>query len=399
MKTKYKMLAILGGQPAFNSTLHVGSPNIGSRASLFGRINDALDRRWLTNAGPLVEEFEARVSELTGVKNCITICNATTALEIAIRAVGLKGEVIVPSYTFIATPHALQWQEITPVFADIDPQTHTLDPNCIERLITPETTGILAVHLWGQACDIDAIQGIAAKHSLQVIYDASHAFACSYKGQMIGGFGDCEVFSFHATKFLNSFEGGAVVTNDDALAEKIRLMRNFGFAGYDDVIYLGVNGKMTEVCAAMGLTSLESMEEILATNRANYLSYQHGLAKLPGLTTLEYKQNEQTNYQYIVVNVDQTESHLSRDEIVAVLQAENVLARKYFWPGCHRMEPYKSLQPNAHLHLPQTERVASSTFLLPTGQAITADKIQIICAIIESALAQSDLIRHHLHSP
>lgn len=272
MKGKHSTLAILGGQPSFSSTLHVGSPNIGSRESLFNRISDALDRRWLTNAGPLVEEFEARISDLTGVKNCISICNATTALEIAIRAVGLKGEVIVPSYTFIATPHALQWQEITPIFADIDPQTHTLDPYCIERLITPKTTGILAVHLWGRACEIDTIQAIAAKHSLQVIYDASHAFSCSYKGRVIGGFGACEVFSFHATKFLNSFEGGAVVTNDDSLAEKIRLMRNFGFAGYDHVVYLGVNGKKTEVCAAMGLTSLESIEEILATNRANYLA-------------------------------------------------------------------------------------------------------------------------------
>ena len=398
MKGKHSTLAILGGQPLFSSTLHVGSPNIGSRESLFNRISDALDRRWLTNAGPLVEEFEARISDLTGVKNCISICNATTALEIAIRAVGLKGEVIVPSYTFIATPHALQWQEITPIFADIDPQTHTLDPNCIERLITPKTTGILAVHLWGRACEIDTIQAIAAKHSLQVIYDASHAFSCSYKGRMIGGFGACEVFSFHATKFLNSFEGGAVVTNDDSLAEKIRLMRNFGFAGYDHVVYLGVNGKMTEVCAAMGLTSLESIEEILATNRANYLAYQRGLANLPGLAVLEYEQNEQTNYQYIVVCVDPQESHLSRDELVAVLQAENVLARKYFWPGCHRMEPYKSLQPNAHLHLPQTERVASSTFLLPTGQAITADTIQLICEVIETAIDQTELIRQTLHS-
>jgi dTDP-4-amino-4,6-dideoxygalactose transaminase len=399
MKSEHSALAILGGQPSFSTTLHVGSPNIGSRESLFNRISDALDRRWLTNAGPLVEEFEARISELTSVKNCVSICNATTALEIAIRAVGLKGEVIVPSYTFVATPHALQWQEITPIFADIDPQTHTLDPNCIERLITPKTTGILAVHLWGRACEVDAIQAIAAKHSLQVIYDASHAFSCSYKGRMIGRFGACEVFSFHATKFLNSFEGGAVVTNDDSLAEKIRLMRNFGFAGYDNVSYLGVNGKMTEVCAAMGLTSLESMEEILATNRANYFAYQRGLANLPGLAVLEHKQNERCNYQYIVVCVDPKESRLSRDEIVAVLQAENVLARKYFWPGCHRMEPYRSLQPNAHLHLPQTERVASSTFLLPTGQAITTNAIQIICEIIGAAFAQGELIRQALYSP
>ena len=224
------------------------------------------------------------------------MCNATVALEIAIRALGLRGEVIVPSYTFVATAHALQWQEITPLFADMDPGTHNIAPAAIERLITPRTSAIIGVHVWGRACDAEAIEAIGRKHGLEVMYDAAHAFGCSHKGKMVGSFGRCEVFSFHATKFLNTFEGGAVVTNDDALAEKMRLMRNFGFAGYDRVIYLGVNGKMTEVCAAMGLTSLDSIDEIIALNRRNYLAYQEGLRAIPGVSTHSLRPAERNNY-------------------------------------------------------------------------------------------------------
>src|SRR5215813_5840173 len=232
-------LAILGGAPAFTDELYVGRPNIGDHQRFLERVNDLLGRRWLTNNGPYVQEFEKRVADYVGVRHCITMCNATIALEIAIRALNLTGEVIVPSFTFVATPHALQWQEITPVFCDIDPRTHSLDPRQVERMITPRTTGIIGVHLWGQACDTDALEEIASRRNLTLMYDASHAFRCSHNGKMIGNFGRAEVFSFHATKFFNTFEGGAIVTNDDDLATRVKLMKNFGFAGFDNVIYLG----------------------------------------------------------------------------------------------------------------------------------------------------------------
>ena len=386
-------LAILGSKAAFSEALHVGRPNLGDREAMLRRVNEIFDRRWFTNDGPLVKEFEARIQELVGVKHCVAMCNATIALEIAIRALELRGEVIVPAYTFIATAHALQWQEITPVFADMDPATHNLAPETIERLITPRTTGIIGVHVWGRPCDTEAIEAIAQKHKLKVMYDAAHAFGCSYRGKMVGNFGACEVFSFHATKFINCFEGGAVVTNDDALAAKLRLMRNFGFAGYDKVIYPGSNGKLTEVCAAMGVTSLEAMDEIIAANRRNYEIYRESLQGLAGISLKEYDGKESRNYQYIVVEVDETKSALNRDELVAVLQAENVLARKYFWPGCHRMEPYKSFYPNAHLLLPNTERLAARIMVLPTGTAVAVEDIGKVCAIIRTALSQSTAVR------
>ena len=389
-------LAITTKVPTFASPLHVGRPNLGDRNALLARITDILDRRWLSNDGPLVKEFEQRIAEYVGVKHCIAMCNATVALEIAIRALDLRGEVIVPSYTFIATAHVLQWQGITPVFADIDPQTHNIDPECIERLITPHTTGIIGVHVWGRACDTEAIEAVGREHGLKVMYDAAHAFGCSHRGQMIGSFGACEVFSFHATKFLNSSEGGALVTNDDVLADKSRLMRNFGFAGYDRVIYLGINGKMTEVCAAMGLTSLEGIDELIATNRKNYEAYRKGLADLPGLRVIDYDPEERSNYQYIIVEINHDRAPLNRDELIDVLHAENVLARKYFWPGCHRMEPYRSLQPNASPLLPQTERIADRVLVLPTGMSITCEDIERVCAIIRTAAEHKEEVRNAL---
>ena len=366
-----------------NNPLHVGRPNIGKRESFLARVNDILDRRWLSNNGPVVQEFEKRVAEILGVKHALAMCNATAAIEIACRALGLKGEVIVPSYTFIATAHALQWQEITPVFCDMDPATHNLDPAKIEKLITPKTTGIIGVHVWGRGCDTNEIEAIATKRNLKVMYDASHGFGCSKGGRMLGTFGECEVFSFHATKFINCLEGGVVATNNDELAYQMRMMTNFGFTGFDKVEYLGINGKMNEISAAMGLTNLEAMEEIIAVNRRNYEAYCAGFANVPGISVIKYDPAERNNYQYVVIEVDPEVCQRNRDEIVEALHAKNIIARKYFWPGCHKMEPYRSLQPNAGLLLPETERIASRVIVLPTGQSITAEIISDICSIIK----------------
>ena len=382
-------LAIFGGVPAFQEKLHVGRPNIGDRAALLSRINDMLDRRWLSNNGPFVREFEQRVADFLGVKHCVAMCNATVALEIAARALGLHGEVIVPSFTFVATAHALQWQEITPVFCDVDPATHNLDPTKVEMMITPRTTGIMGVHVWGRPCAIEALDEIAQRRGLKLMFDAAHAFGNSYKGRMIGNFGQAEVFSFHATKFFNTFEGGAVVTNNGDLAAKIRLMTNFGFAGYDNVIYVGTNGKMSEVSAAMGLTGLESLDDFIATNLHNYEAYRTGLQEVPGIKIIVYDEAERGNYQYVIVEVNEAATGISRDNLVRVLHAENILARRYFYPGCHEMEPYRSYFPHAGLLLPETERLTQRVMSLPTGTAVGTEEIEAICAIIRLAVEDS----------
>ncbi|MEC4747371.1 DegT/DnrJ/EryC1/StrS family aminotransferase [Methylomicrobium sp. Wu6] len=374
-------LAINGARPAFDQPLHVGRPNIGSRETFLNYAEDIFDRRWLSNNGPLVQEFEQRVADYHGVKHCVAICNGTVALEIAIRALGLTGEVIVPSYTFIATAHALHWQAITPVFADIDERTHTLDPAAVRNMITPRTTGIIGVHLWGNSAPVEELQAIADEFNLKLMFDAAHAFGCSYKGKMIGSFGSCEVFSFHATKFFNTFEGGAVVTNDDELAETMRLMRNFGFAGFDNVIYPGTNGKMIEIAAAMGLVNFDAIDDVISANRLNYQTYQKELSGLPGIRLLSFDEAERNNYQYVVVQVE-SDCPVSRDRIVDALHAENVLARKYFWPGCHKMKPYRELFPHAGLLLPITQKVADGVVVMPTGTAMDGEMVRAVASII-----------------
>jgi dTDP-4-amino-4,6-dideoxygalactose transaminase len=396
MKLSLDDLAIFGGSPAFAELLHVGRPNIGDRGRLLERFNDLLNRRWLTNDGPYVQEFERRVTEITGVRHCIATCNGTVALEIGIRAAGLSQEVIVPSFTFVATAHALQWQGITPVFCDVDPSTHMVDPRQIEDLITPRTTGIIGVHLWGRPCCVGELTEIARHRGLKLLFDAAHAFGGSHQGRMIGGFGDAEVFSFHATKFVNSFEGGAIVTGDSDLAGRARMMRNFGFVDYDDVRYVGTNGKMAEVAAAMGLTSLESMADFMEVNRRNYDLYRTRLRGIAGLSLLSYDESEQSNYQYIVLEIDEQAAGMGRDLLQRILHRENVLARRYFFPGCHRMEPYRSTDPAARMMLPQTERLVQRVLSLPTGTAIGPEEIGTICDLVRFSLTRASEITARL---
>lgn len=389
-------LAIFGGQPLFAEVLHVGRPNIGDRQRFAARVDDIFDRRWLTNNGHYEQELEQRIAELTGVKHCIAMCNGTIGLEIAIRALEMKGEVIVPSFTFVATAHALQWQQIVPVFCDIDPATHNIDPRRVEELITPRTSGIIGVHVWGRACDTDTLTEIAQRHKLRLIFDAAHAFACSFKGQMIGGFGDLEVFSFHATKFFNTFEGGAVVTNDEQLAARIRRMKNFGFTDYDQTDCIGINGKMNEVSAAMGLTNLESLDEFIAINKTNYHNYKTVLAEIPGLSIIDYPVGERHNYHYVIIEVDENLTGITRDGLVKLLHAENILARRYFFPGCHQMRPYRSIFPLRGLRLPFTESLAERVVSLPNGTAIGPLEVEKICEIIRLAVSYGNLISERL---
>ena len=391
-KVSLDELAVFGGEPAFAEKLHVGRPNIGNREKFHQRVSDILERKWLTNGGRYVAEFEKCVAERAGVQHCVAMCNGTVALEIAIRALGMTGEVIVPSFTFIATAHALQWQGITPVFCDIDPHTHNLDPARVELLITPRTTGIIGVHVWGRPCDIEGLTQIANSRGLRLLFDSAHAFGCSHNGHMIGGFGDAEVFSFHATKFINSFEGGAVVTNDTQLADKMRLMKNFGFTGYDQTDYIGTNGKLDEVSAAMGLTNLESMDEFVAINRRNYNEYEKGLAGVGGVTLLKYDEDERCNYQYVVLDIEESKTLVNREQLLELLHSENVLARRNF-RGCHRMEPYRSYFPQAALLLPETDRLSGRVLSLPTGTGVQPNQISLICQIIRTVVTHGAEIR------
>ncbi len=397
-KQQLNDLAVFGGNKAFKEPLHVGRPNIGDRNSLNERFNRILDSRWLTNNGPMVREFERKIEEYIGVKHCIAMCNGTVALEIAIRATGLTGEVIVPSCTFIATAHSLQWQEITPVFCDINPGNYTIDPGKVERLITPRTSGIIGVHLWGRPCDTTSLESIARQHDLKLLFDAAHAFGCGHKNKMIGQFGNAEVFSFHATKLVNSLEGGAVVTNDDELAGKMRLMKNFGFSGEDNVTYIGTNGKMSEVSAAVGISSLEKIDYFIETNRSNFDHYKKHLDDIAGIDLLAYSEMDSCTYPYLTILIDKDRTKLTRDEILSILKEENILARRYFYPGCHKMEPYRSFFPNADLLLENTNYFMERVICLPTGTAVSLDDIENVCDILRFIAGNARSIKDQLDS-
>jgi dTDP-4-amino-4,6-dideoxygalactose transaminase len=381
--------AVLGGAPVFAEPLHVGAPNVCDTKRLFRRLEAALERRRLANHGPYVCELERRLAERLQVRHCLAVCNGTVGLGLAAHAAGLSGEVIVPAWTFVATAHALTWQGMTPVFCDVDPVTHNLDPARVEAAITPRTTGILAVHLWGRPAPVVALAAIASRHGLHLIYDAAHAFSATCGRVPIGNFGEAEVFSFHATKFFNTAEGGAITTNDDDLAERLRLAMNFGFAGLDSVVALGINGKMNELCAAVGLTGLEDLDQVLAVNAANHRAYVRQLAGLPGITLLTYPHGEASNHQYVVAEVDAAVAGLTRDQLVAVLRAENCMVRRYFHPGCHRMAPYAQ----QGRRLPVTEALAARTMVLPTGSTVSPDAIRRIGEILHDALARADELR------
>jgi len=357
-----------------NSLLHVGSPNIGDREKFHKYVDEIFDRRWLTNRGECVQKLEARLAEYLGVKHCITMCNGTVALEIAIRALDLSGEVIIPSLTFVATAHALQWQQIKPVFCDIDPNSYNIDPCEVEKHITEKTTGILGVHLYGRPCEIERLQQIADSYGIKLLFDAAHAFGCSHNGKRIGNFGVCEVFSFHATKVFNTFEGGAVATNNDELAAKIRLMQNFGFSGVDNVVHIGTNGKMCEVCAAMGIVNLDDLHVFMEVNRKNYQLYKEKISLIKGLRLIDFDELESYNAHYIVLEVDGSYP-LCRDEIINELVNNNILARRYFWPGCHNMEPYRSSVSGAVYLLPKTDEVSARIVVLPNGGQVDVERV------------------------
>jgi dTDP-4-amino-4,6-dideoxygalactose transaminase len=389
-------LAVLSRRPFFEEPRYVGTPNLGNLQTLQDAWTDILKRRWLTNNGRYVQQFETQVATLAGVPHAVAMCNATVGLQVLLRALEIQGEVILPSFTFVATAHALEWEKITPIFADIDPETHNIDPVKVERLITSGTQAIIGVHLWGRPCPIDELQSIANRYNLKLIFDAAHAIGCSYRGRPLGSFGDAEVLSFHATKVVNAFEGGVVLTSNSVLAERLSKMRNFGFAGLDNVVCLGTNAKMHELSAAMGLCSLESLDSFTAANRQHLNIYQGELGDLPGLDVIRYDPREKNNFQYAIVNVDPKLCPLTRDELVNILMAENVMARRYFYPACHRMEPYRTRYPFWDHTLPQTNQLATRLLALPTGSAVREADVSGICSLIRLAVNNAAFLRSRI---
>ena len=371
-------------KPRLKKAFHVGKPNIPNKEKLLSKFSEVLENEWLTNNGPLVQEFEHKIKQYLGVKHCICVCNATIGLELLQRALDLQGEVIIPSFTFISTANSLRWQKIRPVFCDIKEDTHLIDTDLIEELITEKTSAILAVPIWGQPCNYSVLEKIAKKYSLKLIFDSAHAFGCKSGDAFIGGFGDAEVFSFHATKAFSSGEGGAITTNSDELAEKLRYMRNFGFDGFDKTVRLGTNAKMSEFAAAYGLVSIDELQSVINHNAEIYKGYIKQFSQFNEIEILKYSEHDYSNHQYAVAHVQAN----YRDNLVQHFHDNNILVRRYFYPGCHRLEPYKSDHSYNNTQLPNTENVASKVIVLPTGFQLDKKGMKKIFDVYASFLEQ-----------
>lgn len=349
-------------------------------------------RKWLTNQGPLHEALEARLRTFLGVDHLSLFCNGTIALLVALEALRINsGEVITTPFSFPATTHSLYWNRVRPVFCDIDPASLNLDPTRIERLISPETRAILAVHVYGRPCNVEAIERIANVHGLQVVYDAAHAFGVRYKGKSLLNYGDISILSFHATKLFSTIEGGALVCGSEVRRQRVNSLKNFGIADEETVIGPGINGKMNEFQAAFGLMQLDMVEKEISNRRALALLYKGLLQGVPGIACLSDIPDTEPTYAYLPVLIDAGRFGMTRDDLYALLRQCNIVARKYFYPLISSAPCYSALPSAAKSNLPVADRVSNQVLCLPIYGALESETVRAVAGVIVEA--------HHLTSP
>ncbi len=376
-------LALFGASPAFDRVLPVGQLYFPSWERYQVAFRGIFDREYYNNNGPLLDRFEAELKGFFRVKHAICVANGTLGLMMVADALKLSGKVILPAFTFIASAQALSWAGLEPVFCDIDPTTHQIDIEKVDALIDRDVSAIMGVNLWGGACRPGALAELAKNRGLHLFFDSAHAVGSAVDGVPVGNFGDAEVFSFHATKILSTTEGGCICTNDDGLAQRLRSIRP-SYGGEAPVSILRVaNARMSEAQAAVGLMSLEDFAANQANNAALFRRYRSGLAAIPGLSLLEPCGVTASNYQYCVSTVDEGDFGLPRDLLVDLLKADNVIARRYFYPGVHRTIPYAQERPQYLGALPHTDRICSTCIQFPIGALATEKDVDTICGLLE----------------
>jgi len=372
----------LDAPQAFGEPIYVTRPLLPPLASVMARLAEVWATQQLTNIGAQHERLEAALRTELGVRELSLFTNGTVALITAIRALGLAGEVLTTPFTFPATPHALSWSGLAPVFCDVDPTTLNIDPEAVAGAITNRTSAILAVHVYGNPCDVAGLQRIADAHGLRIIYDAAHAFATRVDGRPIGTFGDATMFSFHATKLFHTAEGGALACADPALKARIDDLRNFGIHGPDAVEAIGLNGKMTELQAALGLCVLEGLAGELAARRRLLARYSARFDDIDGITWLHGLDGRDASGQYAVIRVEASRFGCSRDALHAALRRYNVFTRKYFSPLCADYDCYRALPSAAPGALPVARRAVQEVLCLPLYGALTESDVDRIADMV-----------------
>ena len=375
--------ALIRKPPAsFDKPIHVTQPLLPPLEEYKERLAEIWEAKWLTNGGPQHAALEQRLSKFFDDSHVSLFNNGTIALVTACQAFRLQGEVITTPFTFPATPHVLSWNNITPVFADIDPVSMNLDPANIEPLITNRTSAILAVHVFGTPCDVTGIDTIAQRHGLRVIYDGAHAFGTRIGGRPITDFGDATMLSFHATKLFHTAEGGALVVRDAEVKKRVDFLKNFGIKDEVTVLMPGINGKMTELSAALGLLTLGMVEEEQNKRRAIAGIYRTRLNEIPGIILPPKKLGVLGSEQYFPIRIDTVACRVNRDFVYSELRRFNVFARKYFYPLCSNHSCYRMLPSAQASYLPIAQTVASEVLCLPFFGALRESDVHQMCDII-----------------
>ena len=367
--------------------VYVTSPLLPDLENFVPYLEEIWRNKWLTNQGPLHEELEKELREYLGVEHLNLFSNGTLALIVALQALRISGEVITTPYSFVATTHSLWWNNIKPVFVDIEPKTLNIDPNRIEAAITPATTAIMPVHVYGNPCNVKEIERIADIYGLRVIYDAAHAFGVKRKGaagKSVLDYGDLSILSFHATKVYSTIEGGAIVCHDEKMKRRIDFLKNFGFADETTVVAPGINAKMNELQAAFGLLSLRIVDDAIAKRKKLSEAYRAGLTDIPGIGLLPETPDVQHNYGYFPILVNEEKYGMERDALYETMKKNHINGRRYFYPLISDFPTYRGLPSAQPGNLPVAAKVSSQVICLPMHHNLTEEKIEEIIGIIRN---------------
>lgn len=367
-----------------NSPTFVTQPSLPDLNEFIPYLKEIWENKILTNNGPFHKKFEESLAEYLGVKYISLFTNGTLALVTALQALRITGEVITTPYSFVATTHSLWWNNIKPVFVDIEPELFNLDPEKVEAAITPKTTAILPVHVYGNPCKVDRLQQIADTYGLKLIYDAAHAFGVKQNGESILNYGDLSILSFHATKVFNTIEGGAIVCHDEKTKKRIDHLKNFGFVDETTVIAPGINAKMNELQAAYGLLQLKHVDEYIAKRKTIVEEYKKHLKNIHGITMLPEIVGVNHTYPYFPILIDSQELGKSRDAVYEELKAHNIFGRRYFYPLISQFPTYRGLPSAAASNLPVATRIADQVICLPIYPDLDKNTIPYIARIIRS---------------
>ena len=364
--------------------IYVTRPTLPPLDEFMPMLQQLWDNRWLTNQGPFHEEFEKKLAEFLGVKYVSLFCNGMMALQTGLQALKITGEVITTPFSFVATTHSIYWNSCTPVFSDISPDDYNLDADKIESMITPRTTAIMPVHVYGNPCNLEKLQKVADNYGLKLFYDAAHTFNVRVNGESILNFGDLSMISFHATKIFNTFEGGALVTNDHKLKQRIDNLKNFGFADEVTVVAPGSNGKMDEFRSAFGLLQLRYVEQRIAANHEITQFYRENLKDIPGVRFFQDRPGVTHNYSYFPITINEAEYGLSRDGLYGLLKKYNIFTRRYFYPLISSFPCYRHLPSASPAHLPVAERVAQQIMCLPIYADLPKEAREMVVEVIRN---------------